>query len=569
MPRHLKQPRSGKPRRTGTLDLRQQVCTASDTELAVAALLRKGEDARGSIEDFYRLVIKHETTKVPLEPAPHQKVMFSFIEHHPQTVIRIPIGTGKTFSMAATTLWLIGNDVTQRGAVVSKTQKLARKVLSMVADYITEPSLNGPLIIAFPWLRKSPRAADPWTVNDLTVERPPGIRDSTLTAAGLETAIGGSRLSWIVCDDTVDIDNSATPDARDKARTNLEGHILSRLDPKGGRSVMSNTPWDREDLTYYLQEQSGWPTLQMDIYGNIRIWNADASWLHMAEQEYLRPSANDPEVYRLIAHDPDPDEEIPLWPDRMSVEDIAFIRKQKMPHEFARLYLCEPFDPDAAHCDRAWIEKCKLNGIGTSLVHAYDGPNPTFTGLDLAIGTRKKGRGDRSCFFTFELLPDGQRRVLNIVSGLWSSPLLVDMIGDIHKRYGSMIIVESNQAQDFIRQWVDPAINPNAQYKDLIVKAHNTTHKNKFDERFGIESIFNEMRNGAWIIPCDLNGDVHPEVQKWIDSMLMYMPPKHTGDQLVACWVARERARRYSHNDPKPVVGVKSGWARASAGGGF
>ncbi len=560
MPRHLKKP-GGKRRRTGKLELRQQVCTSTDAELAIQGLMRRGAEARASIEDFYRLVLKHEITKAPLEPAPHQRMMFSFIEHHPQSVHRIPIGMGKTFGMAAVTLWLIGNDVTQRGAVVSKTQKLAGKVLGMVGDYITEPTLNAPLIVAFPWLRKSPRAADPWTVNDLTVERPPGIRDATLTAAGLETNIGGSRLSWIVCDDTVDIDNSATKDARDKARENLEGHILSRLDPKNSRSVMTNTPWDREDLTYYLQERSGWPTLQMDVYGNIRIWNADASWLHMAEQEYIRPSAHDPEVYRLIAHGADPDEAIPLWPDRMSVEDIATVRKQKMPHEFARLYLCEPFDAEAARCQRDWVEKCKKLGIGTSLVRTYQGPNPVFTGLDLGIGT--KGKHDLTVFFTFELLPDGSRRILNIVSGRFNGPRIVEMIADMHKRYGAVIVVENNAAQDYIRQF---ALE---KHKDIIIKAHTTTRQNKTHEDFGVESIFTELSQGSWIIPCDLRGNVDPEIEKWINDMLMYMPHKHTGDHLMACWIARERARRFSHNDPKPVIGRQSRWARMSANGGF
>ena len=466
-----------------------------------------------------------------------------------------------TFGMAAVTLWLMGNDVTQRGVVVSKIQQQAAKVLGMVADYITEPALNGPLIIAFPWLRKSPRAADPWTVNRLTVERPPGIRDPTLMAAGLETAIGGSRLSWIVCDDTVDIDNSATPEARAKARENLEGHILSREDPRGARAVLTNTPWDREDLTYYLQEHSGWPTLQMDIYGNIRIWNADASWLHMAEQEYIRPSYNDPDAYRLLAHGPDPDETIPLWPDRMNADEIAVVRRQKMPHEFARLYLCEPFDAEAARCQRDWVEKCKKLGIGMSLIHNYEGSNPVFTGLDLGIGTQ--GKHDLTVFFTFELLPDHTRRLLDIISGRFNGPRIVEMIGDIHKRYGSVIVVENNAAQDYIRQFAQ------AKHKDLIIKAHTTTRQNKTHEDFGVESIFTELSNGAWIIPCDLKGNVHPEVQKWIDNMLMYMPHKHTGDHLMACWIGRERARRFGHNDPKPRMGKPSRWAQVSAAGGF
>lgn len=530
--------------------------------------MRLGEEARGSIEAFYRLVIKHELTKVDLEPAAHQKVMFSFIEHHPKTVHRIPIGMAKTFGMAAVTLWLTGNDVTQRGAILSKTQAQAAKPVQMVADYITEPSLNGPLGLVFPWLRKSSRGSDPWTVNKLTVERPPGIRDPTLVAVGLEGAIGGARLSWVVADDTIDLDNSGTPEAREKARVNLEGRILSRLDIKGGKAVFTNTPWDREDLTYYLEQEAGWPTLQMDIYGNVRVTNADAAWLTMAEREYLKPSVHTPGAYRLRDHGEDPDEEIPLWPERMNADEIAIEKKEKMPHEFARLYLCEPFDPSAARCQREWVEKCKMAGVGLSLVHTYHGENPTFAGIDLAIGNKQK-RHDRTVFFVFELLPNGTRKILNIMSGRFTGPRIVDIINDWYFRYGSIMIVENNAAQDYIRQFADPSVNPDAKRKDLIIKAHNTQRHNKIHQDFGVESIFTELRNGAWIIPCDANGKCDKPVQQWIDDMVMYMPHKHTGDHLMACWIARERARRNGRNDPPPKPAAKTRWAQATEHGGF
>lgn len=571
MPRRLKSRRQNAPDdagappessgSVGTLKLRDRVAAETDAELAIQYMMREHEEARGSIEDFYRLVIKHEITKERLEPAAHQKLMFSFIEHHPLALFRQPIGTGKTFGMAAVTLWLMGNDVTVRGAVLSKTQGQAAKVLAMVGDYITEPALNRPLILVFPWLRKSPRAADPWTATKLTVERPPGIRDASMLAAGLETAIGGARLSWLVADDTIDIDNSSTPDAREKARINFEGRILSRLDPKGARAVFTNTPWDREDLTYHLQEHAEWPTIQMDIYGNIQIWNADASWLHRAEQEYIRPSTRDPSVYRLRAHDPDPDEETPLWPDRMTLAEIEAVRKRTVPHEFARLYLCEPFDAEAARCQRDWIERCKKRGIGTSLVHSYEGELPVYTGLDLAIGTG--GKHDLSVFFTFALEKDFSRRILNVESGRWTGPKIVDKCGEMHRRYGAVITVETNAAQDYIRQFAKE------RFGDLIIKSHTTTRQNKHNEDFGVESIFTELHDGKWIIPCNLDGVVDPEVQKWIDNMLLYMPHKHTGDHLMASWIARERARRSAHHDSKPRIGKPSRWSQVSRHGGF
>lgn len=564
MPRRIKKrsgaepPVEGQPK--GKLFLKERINTLPDAVLAERALLRKGEAARASLTDFYRLVVRHEYTKERLEPAPHQQVMFSFIEHHKRSVHRIPIGHGKTFSMAAAALWFTGNDVTQRGAFLSKIQRQAQRPLAMASDYITEPTLNKHLILAFPWLRKSPKANDPWTSTAITVERPPGIRDPSIVAAGLDNAIGGARLSWIVADDTLDVDNTSTPEAREKARVNLEGRILSRLDPKLGRCVFTNTPWDRHDLTFYLQEESHWPTLQMDVYGNIRFWNADAVWMHHALEHFLRPG-KEKGTYRLIAHDPDPDEKTPLWPERMPMEEIERERKEKMPHEFARIYLCEPFDASAARCQRAWVERCKLRGMGHRLVTSYNGPNPVYTGVDLGIGA--KDDNDKTVFFTFELEPDGSRRILSIKSGHWDGPKIVDMIDDHHKSFGSVIIVESNAAQDYIRHFAKK------RSKNIIVKAHTTTRANKLSEDFGVESIFTELRDESWIIPCDMNGDCHPEVQEWIDDMIYYMPHKHTGDHLMACWIGRERARRHGHNDPKPTAGKASRWTQASRSGGF
>ena len=524
----------------------------TDAELAVRALLRRGEKARGSLEEFYRLVIKHEITKQPLEPAPHQCLMFSFLEAHNRCLFRQPIGTGKTFGMAAVTLWLMGGDVTQRGVIVSKTRGQASKVLAMVSDYITEPSLNRELALVYPWLVKTERPNEQWTQSALTIKRPPGIRDASLLSVGLVGAIGGARLSWIVGDDTVDLDNSATAEGRDKVRTGFEGRILARLDPVGSRAVVTNTPWDREDLTYYLEKEAGWPTLQMDIYGYIKVVNAKAAWLAMAMKKFLRPSSR-PGYYRLTAFGPDPDEEIPLWPERITAERIAEIRAETLPHEFARLYLCEPFDADAARCQLSWIETCKLKGLGMPMVHEYRGDNPTYTGLDIGIGVKK--RHDLSVFFTFELMPDGTRNILDIVSGRWSGPEIVRRLIDIHNRYRSSVSVENNQAQDFIRQFAIEA------KKDIIVKAHHTG-LNKINTDFGVESIFVELQQGAWVIPCDTDGRCMPEVQKWIDGMLQYQPPPaHTADHLMASWIARERARKAGRQDPIPQRRALSTWS--------
>lgn len=537
----------------------------SDGQLAIRALFREAKEARYDLTKFYNFVIRHELTKERLTAAPHQKVMFSFIQHHDRSVLRMPIGTGKTFGMAATGLWMLGNDPTERGAIVSKAQQQAQKPLGMIADYITEPRLNANLILVFPNLRKSTRKTDTWSQRQITVDRDPGIRDPSLVAIGVDSAIAGARLSWLVADDTIDDENTCTETNRDKVESNFDGRLMSRMDPVGSKAVVCNTPWHSKDLTYHLEKNAGWPTITMDIYGYIRITNADASWLDEVEGVLIKPSTTRRGYYRLVEHGEDPNEEIPLWPDRYSVEQIKEIRYGKdgkggmLPKEFARLFLCEPFDEKAARCQRDWVEKCKYNGMGLDLVSEYTGSNPVYTGVDLGIG--KGRRNDKSVFFTFERLPDGSRRILDVDGGKWSGPDIIDKLLSKVERYRSIVTVENNQAQDYIIQF---AIK---QKKDLIIHAHTTGSINKHHLDYGVESVFTEIKNEAWIIPCDKYGVCHPEVQNFIDDMLYYQPPPaHTGNYLMACWIAREKARVGNREDPKQK---KFGMLQSINTGGF
>jgi len=524
----------------------------TNTELLVRGIKRMAAEAREDVTKFFEFVIREETSKKPLVPTPHQILFFSFAMHHQRGIIRQPISTGKTYGIATIALYLLGRDCTQRGLVISKSERLAKKPLKMVSDYITEPSLNSRLALVFPNLQESRRVADTWSTEKITVDRPAAIRDASLLAAGVESQIDGSRLSFIFPDDMVSIDNSRSPEARADLESKFDGIIMNRLDPRGGRVIMTNTPWDRKDLTFRL-ESIGWPTLVMDIYGYIRVANADAAWMRHALDHLLRPSTTRVggryDWYRLRAHDPDPDEATPLFPDRFSAEQIAEIRASKLPNEFARTFLCEPLSEEASRCQQDWIERCKLAGIGTSLSSRYTGPNPTYTGVDIGIGHGKQH--DRTALVTIERRPDGKKRLLDIESGRWTGPEILSRVYSKHANYKSVLQVEGNQGQKFIKDFAEE------QKKDLPIKAVSTTSVNKHHVEYGVESIFREFQNGEWIIPCDEHGRCHPEVQALLDEMLYYDPTTHTGDRLMALWMAREASRKNYRNHPRPRAGLR------------
>ncbi len=507
--------------------------TPEEYELAVSALLGAADRARVDRAAFFDLVMRHETTGQPLTALPHQRLQFDFIAAHPMCVIRQPVGTSKTFTMAAMAMALLGADPTSRGAIVSATQGQAMKPLGMVRDYIES---SAALKMVYPKLRKSPRKGDSWANSEITVDRPPGIRDPSVVAAGIDGAITGARLSWVVVDDILDRENTSTPHGLKKVHDWFDSSVLSRLDPAGAHLIVTNTPWHPEDLTYRL-EGIGWPTMTMDVEGTIRFSNVLPDW----DSREIVPSSRPGEVYRLAAHaEPTNDageaieESVPLWPGRYDWATIDKLRETHLPHRFNQLYMCVCRDDEQARCKVEWVDRCKEAGRGVGLTSQYSGTNYVMTGVDLAIG--KGAQYDSTAFFTFEQLADGKRKILDVEAGQWDAPTIVDKLLDKLQRYRSIARVESNAAQEYLLQFA------RARNASAPIKAH-VTGRGKAHPEFGVEALFIELQNGAWIIPCDTRGRCAVAVQRFLDECLYYQPGAHTGDLLMAAYLAREQAR--------------------------
>jgi hypothetical protein len=164
----------------------------------------------------------------------------------------------------------------------------------------------------------------------------------------------------------------------------------------------------------------------------------------------------------------------------------------------------------------------------------------TFTGVDL--GVKQTLGANVSCMFTILVHPDETREVICIESGKWTAPEIIDRLKATYARYKSTIFVENNAAQDFIVQFVE-----DQDARIPIRRFH--TGSNKMHPQFGVESIGAELAGHKWIIPSYRDSDtgrlrVNSETQTWIDQMLYYDPKGHTGDHLMACWFAKEGARK-------------------------
>jgi hypothetical protein len=507
-----------------------------------AVLMRRAHRARLDICDFFEFVFREEHQRTALTVAPHQRVMFEFAQAHPKCVLMLPVGHGKTYSVAALGLYGIARDRLSRGAFVSATQAQAQKPLGMLKDYI-ESSFE--LRLAFPDLIPSRRQSDSWTQTEITVDRPPGIRDSSFMAAGMDSgAIPGSRLKWINVDDILNRENTSTKDQRDKVYEWIQTSVISRLDPRDSFCCVTNTAWHPNDLLHRLRDE-GWPTLRMEIGGTVEVYGTD--W-DPKRPEDLRPEQPGSHLCRLGRHDPDDENRTPLFPARFSDEIIEELKRRNLPIHFNQLYRNITRDDATSRCKVEYIDTC-LQRARTAVTPAhhefvsfYDGPNQTFTGLDLAISPGEEH--DDVAFFTFEVTPQGYRRILDIEAGQWPGPEIVKKIIDKARRYKSVIRVENNGAQDYIRQFtLDADIS-------IPIKAH-CTGRVKAHPEYGVEGLFIELMNGAWLIPSRGNAawgpscSVHPGTKRFIESCLYYSPSKHTDDVLMACYFAREQAREF------------------------
>lgn len=535
-----------------------------DEQLKVAYTLERAARARDDVVEFFEFVIVEEFEREPLRIQPHQRLFFEFVQKYRRAVVRLPIGFSKTFLLSTLYLWELGRDPTLRGAVVSATGGQAKKPLGMVRSYIEN---SDELRLVFPGLRQSDRDGEPWTTSALTVHRPFGIRDPSLVAVGWDSEqLPGSRLSRIYGDDLVNRENCASRELREAMQSRAKSTLFSRQDAQKSRMLFTNTPFDPEDLTYWLEKDLHMPSLTMDAFGDVTIKNApdfDSAYIRPV-YEVVEDTLTDEQVedlpLRLVANDnaaeitrarleQDPNKEppandnakdvdnvVPLWPAKFSIAVLADMRKDyDTESEWNQVIRCRARSDSSDRVKDSWITACK--DLAAELKHFrvvdkwdFERFPGTYTGVDLAVGKNKKS--DFCAMFTIYVDPDGLIWPLDAEFGRWAGKLIIEKVTQKHDNFGSIIRMETNAAQDFMRQW---SLDFD---KQLPIVGHNTG-KNKRDPHFGVESIFIGIENRGWAIPPEKNKGI----ARWIDEVKNYDPDKHPGDLLMASWFAREQAR--------------------------
>lgn len=449
--------------------------------------------ARDDAATFIEYVLRDELTGQPITLAdPMHFRWHDLADKHDRLVLLSHVEAGKTTSLSVgRVLWELGRKPSQRVAIVSNTSGQAQKITRAIAGYLERSTA---LREVFPQLR--PAEGGPWTTTQLTVERRTNAKDPSVQACGVHGSIVGARIDLLILDDIMDYENTRTAAARDDVWDWVHSSLLGRL-TDGARVIAVGNAYHRDDLLHRLEKNPRWHTYRFPVV------SADG-----------RPS----------------------WPERWTLQRIADKRDELGPIEFARQMLCQARDDADARFKREWLDICLRRGQGKTLVNSL-ATIPTgcavYTGVDLAV--QQHSGADLTVLFTILVWPNGDREVLNIESGRFAGPDIVQRIQQAHHRYQSVCIVENNAAQEFILQFT--------RHGSAVPVRPFTTGRNKAHPEFGVESLAAEMAAGKWIIPSGPGGKLQPEVDAWVNEMLYYDPRAHTGDRLMSSWFAREGVR--------------------------
>jgi hypothetical protein len=543
----------------------------SEEDMLLSWFLDRAEQARHSPSKFIDFCATDEhRPDIFVGCAPHLEIVVDFVEAHKYCVLILPAGGGKSWAMAYLTAYLLGTDPTARGAIISATEEQAAKPFNMVKSIISD---NSRAQLVFPLLRKSARSTDPWNDNRIVIDRPPGIRDASLSAYGLDTKrILGSRLSWIICDDILNQENTITAEQREKVYQTLRREIQTRLDPNrlkedgtlipGGRLVICNTAWHYDDTVHRLWRglpEHGikpWPTLRMEITGDVWIYNTD--WDH----PLIRPAwpNSPPEQCRIVTHDPDESNQKPLWPERFDLNAIQDMRDNNPPVVFNMTYMGLCRDDSTAWCQPSWIDGCFERGLGLELVnpdvigiggwkvyaqeHGEEEGSIRITGCDLAF--RQTETADWTVITTFVIRSDGSRRILWQDRFQAGAEQVLNRIIAHQQAFDSVVAVENNAAQ---QAFVDMLLSYDASFPVRGI----TTGKGKMDTTYGLPSFFVELSKKAWILPCDKYGRRPTQLTAFVSEALNFQPSEHSGDTLMSIQTGREIARQFGYS-----VGAKA-----------
>lgn len=147
--------------------------------------------------------------------------------------------------------WLLGRDRNVRVLIVSNTATQASSIIRQIRLRLEANQAYRKLFSSLQ------EGAQVWSDEALQVRRTRDLKDPSISGVGVLGPIIGRRADWIIADDVVDRENSATQLQRDKVDEWFKQVLLPVLEPNGRMIVVGST-YHYDDLYARLEKSIEW-----------------------------------------------------------------------------------------------------------------------------------------------------------------------------------------------------------------------------------------------------------------------------------------------------------------------
>lgn len=428
----------------------------------------------------------HRSISEVLEDADLKRVVINMPPYHAKS----------TLVTVKNTVYKLVKNPNHRRIIMSKSLPFARTFLHSVDQLLTNPDLydDGPNLIADWGPFKSEAKNSVWSKEQIYVTgRVTAEKDPSVQVLGVNGQIYGRRADDIVADDIADIDNQTNPARVAQMLTWLDKEALSRVG-RNGRMIFVGTRVHPGDIYSFIVKRPTYKVLQF-------------------------PCILDDTL------------ETTLWPDHFPY-DAAVIRREEMkPAEWQLVYQNVDVPGLGASWNEEMIEQCKDT---SRVIGMYEPDWRLVMGLDLAGGSKDSGY-TAGVVKGVDLRTGKRFYVDSFNEKSMKAPRLRDQIlefADLYPLYE--LRVEVNGLQSQIIQYNEELVQALA-LKGIRVVPH-TTHKNKWDAEFGVESMAPLWGASMVSVPWG-NAPSARKMQALLEQMLLF-PMGMQSDLVMADWFA-------------------------------
>lgn len=469
-------------------------------------------------------------------------------------VLNCPPGSGKsTLFTNDITAWLIARDRTIRVMIGSRTERQAKMYVGRVRKTLEREfplrasataiergtSFDAEATMADDFgMFKPEERSELWSSAAITVRQTDGVsvddKEPTVSAWGMDSGFLGGRFDVVVWDDLVDKKNTRTAEARDGIRDWWDSEAETRIEP-GGVLILIGQRISPDDLYRYCLDKLDDEERPMYVHVTFKAHDDDR-----CQQEH--------------------EGVVPAWPNGCLLDPIRlpwkFLsgHKRRNPKAYNLQYQQEDDYGDAGLVVREWIEGgvdrdgydapgCLdvsrgllepplhlLDGVGWS--HVTVDPSPTeWWGIGWWLWDPAASQ---------RILIDLHRRRLSpqqflsydLDTGEWGGILHQMWLDSVALSIPlQIVVVEINAAQRWLLQ--QPHIQRWQSMTGVVFVGHST-HVNKSDPKYGVESIGDEFRQGLVRLPW--KGPAAREKVEDLVHELMRWPSSETSDLVMMTW---------------------------------